>query len=71
MSETACETQGTWRKGDLRRPSVLRSRGAEVPNSVPIERQSLRVGNQAIDSCVGGIDLKEITGAMIAYVSRR
>src|SRR5215475_8493539 len=51
---------------NLRRPAIRQARCPRIPNSIPIERHRLWIGDQTIRASASRVDLKEIAGAMIS-----
>src|SRR6185369_10903268 len=66
LRQPASETQRSRRNDDLGRPAVCCSRRASIPDSIPIERSALRIGNQPVRACAGRVDLKKIAGPAIS-----
>ena len=60
------KTQSAARDDDLRRPAIACALCSRIPDSVPIERDILSVGDQAVVPRAGSIDLKEVASAVVA-----
>src|SRR5205823_13875869 len=53
------------RNDNLCRPTVRRSGRASIPDAIPVEGSALRIRYKAVRPSAGGINPKEVSGAMV------